>query len=73
MTAIHQMALSSLGVAICPAWLVDEDIQNNRLIRLFPDFSLPLQSIQLLYPHTSSLPAKTRALIDFLVSRLSFS
>ncbi len=37
-TAIHQMALSSLGVAICPAWLVDEDIQNNRLIRLFPDF-----------------------------------
>ncbi|WP_266095644.1 LysR substrate-binding domain-containing protein, partial [Acinetobacter oleivorans] len=39
-TAIHQMALSSLGVAICPAWLVDEDIQQNRLIRLFPDFSL---------------------------------
>ncbi|MFH3940038.1 LysR family transcriptional regulator [Acinetobacter nosocomialis] len=72
-TVIHQMALSSLGVAICPAWLVDEDIQNNRLIRLFPDFSLPLQSIQLLYPHTSSLPAKTRALIDFLVLRLSFN
>ena len=71
-TAIHQMALSSLGVAICPAWLVDEDIQNNRLIRLFPDFSLPLQSIQLLYPHASSLPAKTRALIDFLVAHLSF-
>ncbi|GLG82346.1 LysR family transcriptional regulator [Acinetobacter calcoaceticus] len=71
-TAIHQMVLSSLGIAICPAWLVDEDIQQNRLIRLFPDFSLPLQNIQLLYPSTSNLPAKTRAFIDFLVARLSF-
>ncbi len=67
------MALSSLGVAICPAWLVDEDIQQNRLIRLFPDFWLPLQSIQLLYPHTSNLPAKTRAFIDYLIATLSFS
>ncbi|MCY1427209.1 LysR substrate binding domain protein [compost metagenome] len=66
------MALSSLGIAICPAWLVDEDIQQKRLIRLFPDFSLPLQNIQLLYPSTSNLPAKTRAFIDFLVARLSF-
>ncbi|NUF30387.1 LysR family transcriptional regulator [Acinetobacter oleivorans] len=72
-TAIHQMVLSSLGLAICPAWLVDEDIQENRLIRLFPDFSLPLQSIQLLYPHTSNLPAKTRAFIDYLIANLSFS
>ncbi|KHN66860.1 LysR family transcriptional regulator [Acinetobacter calcoaceticus] len=71
-TAIHQMAQSSLGIAICPAWLVNEDIQQNRLIRLFPDFSLPLQNIQLLYPNTSNLPAKTRVFIDFLVARLSF-
>ncbi len=71
-TAIHQMVLSSLGIAICPAWLVNEDIQQNRLIRLFPDFSLPLQNIQLLYANTSNLPAKTRVFIDFLVARLSF-
>ncbi|BBG59957.1 LysR family transcriptional regulator [Providencia rustigianii] len=67
---IHQMALASLGVAICPDWLVEEDIKHNRLIRLLPEFSLPKRNIQLLYPNTSNLPAKTRAFIEFLVGKL---
>lgn len=67
---IHQMVLSSLGVAICPAWLVEEDIKHKRLAHLFPELHLPSQNIQLLYPNTVALPAKTRAFIDFLVSHL---
>ncbi len=67
---IHQMVLSSLGVAICPAWLVEEDIKHKRLTHLFPELHLPSQNIQLLYPNTVALPAKTRAFIDFLVSHL---
>ncbi|OAT52894.1 LysR family transcriptional regulator [Providencia heimbachae ATCC 35613] len=67
---IHQMVLASLGVAICPAWLVNDDIKQKRLIRLLPEFKLPTQNIQLLYPNTVALPAKTRAFIDFLVSHL---
>ncbi len=67
---IHQMVLASLGVAICPAWLVNGDIKQKRLIRLLPEFKLPTQNIQLLYPNTVALPAKTRAFIDFLVSHL---
>ena len=68
--AIHQMTLASLGVAISPAWLVDEDIQQNRLTRVLADFDLPVQNVQLLYPNTGTLPAKTRVFIDFLVQRL---
>ncbi len=68
---IHQMVLASLGVAICPAWLISDDIKKNRLIRLLPEFKLPTQNIQLLYPNTVALPAKTRAFIDFLASNLS--
>ncbi|MDA3440100.1 LysR family transcriptional regulator [Acinetobacter bereziniae] len=69
--AIHQMALASMGVAICPAWLVEDDLQQKRLIRLLPDFDLPVQNIQLLYSNTRSLPAKTRIFIDFLIEHLA--
>ncbi|EKT58149.1 LysR family transcriptional regulator [Providencia burhodogranariea] len=67
---IHQMVLASLGVAICPAWLINDDIRTGRLVRLLPEFNLPSQNIQLLYPNTVALPAKTRAFIDFLVEKL---
>jgi DNA-binding transcriptional LysR family regulator len=69
--AIHQMALASMGVAICPAGVVEDDLQQKRLIRLLPDFDLPVQNIQLLYSNTRSLPAKTRIFIDFLIEHLS--
>lgn len=67
---IRQLALASLGAAICPAWLVEEDLNAHRLIRLLPDLELPKQNIQLLYPNTQNLPAKTRAFIDFLVKKI---
>lgn len=68
---IHQMAMASLGLAICPAWLVNEDIQSGRLVRILPEYHLPTQNIQLLYPSTIALPAKTRAFIDYLVERFT--
>ncbi|MGG4608972.1 LysR family transcriptional regulator [Providencia sp. Me31A] len=70
-TVIHHMVLASLGIAICPAWLVNDDLKNNQLVRVLPEFSLPKQSIQLLYPNISVLPAKTRAFIDYLTTHLS--
>lgn len=67
---IRQLALASLGAAICPAWLVEEDLNAQRLVCLLPEFELPKQNIQLLYPNTQTLPAKTRAFIEFLVGKL---
>ncbi|WP_419210407.1 LysR family transcriptional regulator [Providencia manganoxydans] len=68
---IHQMTIASLGLAICPSWLVDEDIQLGRLVRILPEYNLPTQNIQLLYPSTIALAAKTRAFIDYLVERFT--
>lgn len=68
---IQQMVLASLGVAICPDWLVNDDINAGRLIRLLPEFYLPSQNIQLLYPNSTTLPAKTRVFIDYLVEKFS--
>lgn len=67
---IRSMALDSLGVAICPSWLVKEDIEQKKLIHLFPELSLPRQSIQILYPNRVMPPAKTRVFIDYLIEKL---
>jgi DNA-binding transcriptional LysR family regulator len=70
-TAIRSMTLSSLGASILPAWMVEDDIVAGRLVRLLPGYSLPSQSINVVFPNTAHLPHKSRAFIDFLFLHLS--
>lgn len=70
-TAIRSMTLSSLGVSVLPAWVVKDDIASERLIRLLPDYSLPSQSVNVVFPNSPHLPHKTRAFIDFLLLHLA--
>jgi DNA-binding transcriptional LysR family regulator len=69
-TVIRSMALSSLGVAVLPAWMIAEDIASGSLQRLLPDYSLPRQSISIVFPNGGHLPHKSRVFIDFLCDRL---
>ena len=70
-TAIRSMTLSSLGVSVLPAWVVKDDIASERLIRLLPDYSLPLQSVNVVFPNSPHVPHKSRAFIDFLLLHLA--
>ncbi|MHC8337826.1 LysR family transcriptional regulator [Pseudomonas sp. HLT2-19-2] len=70
-TAIRSMTLSSLGVSVLPAWVVKDDIASERLIRLLPDYSLPSQSVNVVFPNSPHLPQKSRAFIDFLLMHLA--
>lgn len=70
-TAIRSMTLSSLGASVLPAWVVEDDIAAGRLVRLLPGYSLPSQSINVVFPNTAHLPHKSRAFIDFLLLHLS--
>ncbi|MBC3272321.1 MULTISPECIES: LysR family transcriptional regulator [unclassified Pseudomonas] len=69
-TAIRSMTLSSLGVSVLPAWVVEDDIASGRLVRLLPGYSLPSQSINVVFPNTPHLPHKSRVFIDFLLVHL---
>ncbi len=62
----HLMAVDGLGLTICPLWLVEEDLNQGKLIRVLPDYSLPMQDIHALYLHQKHLPNKTRLFIDYL-------
>lgn len=63
---LRAFALSGQGVAILPEWLVDEDLQAGRLVRLLADHRFARQGVYALYPDTRHLPLKVRAFIDFM-------
>lgn len=71
-SAIREMALMSLGVAICPEWLVKDDLASGRLVALLPTYRLPPQPIHLLFPNQPFMPEKTRAFIDFVSEHLKW-
>lgn len=68
--AIRAMTLAGLGVAILPKWMVDEDIEQGRLVQLFPEYCLPRQDVTLLFPGDHKVHRKCRVFIDFLVQHL---
>lgn len=69
-TAIRALARSSLGVAVLPAWFVEDDLAGGVLQRVLPDHALPPQPISVVFPDSSHLPSKTRVFIDFLCEHL---
>ncbi len=69
-TAIRAMALSSLGVAVLPGWLVAAELATGALQRLLPAYALPRQAVSVVFPNSRHVPRKTRVFIDFLCARL---
>jgi DNA-binding transcriptional LysR family regulator len=72
--AILDAALAGLGVALLPNYLTDPMIRASRLTRLLTQWEVTATSFDtgawLVYPSRSFLPAKTRAMIDFLSAAL---
>lgn len=55
------------GISLLPAFIVAEQIASGALLRVLPEWTVPAIAIHAVYPQTPLLPAKTRALVDFLV------
>lgn len=55
-------ALSRLGV--------ERDVEEGRLVRLLPGWSLPVAGIHAVYPPGRHVPARVRAFVDFYRERL---
>lgn len=72
--AILDAALAGLGVALLPNYLTDPMILSGRLTRLLPAWEVAATSFDTgawaIYPSRAYLPAKTRAMIDFLSAAL---
>ncbi|NHT78774.1 LysR family transcriptional regulator [Rhizobiaceae bacterium CRRU44] len=66
---ICQAARDSLGILAQPTYIIQEDLNAGRLIRVLDDWDLPRLTMNIAYPSKSFMPVRTRLFIDFLVER----
>ncbi|MBK1698186.1 LysR family transcriptional regulator [Rhodovibrio salinarum] len=67
--AIYHAALAGLGVARLSTYLIDNDLQSGRLVRLLPDYVQEAGSITAIFANRRNLAPKTRVFIDYLAER----
>jgi len=64
----RDLALAAEGIALCPDYVVREDLDHGRLEHVLPTFCGPHLDIHAVYLRQRRLANRTRALLDFLVS-----
>jgi DNA-binding transcriptional LysR family regulator len=60
-------ALEGVGISISAGFLVADDLEAGRLVRLLPDYRSVELAVNAVYPHRHHLSAKVRRFIDLLV------
>ncbi|KQS71766.1 LysR family transcriptional regulator [Rhizobium sp. Leaf371] len=66
---ICQAARDGLGILAQPTYIVQDDLDAGRLIKVLDDWDLPRLTMNIAYPSKSFMPVRTRLFIDFLVER----
>jgi DNA-binding transcriptional LysR family regulator len=66
---IAAAAVQGHGISVLPTFIITEQLKRGELVRVLEPWSIRPFAIHAVYAQTRSLPAKTRALIDFLVER----
>ena len=73
--ALQRCAISGMGLALLPTWLIDPDLRSGMLINVFPDYEVTATDFNtaawLVYPSRAYVPLKVRAFIDFLKENIS--
>ena len=60
-------AINGRGIALCPDFVLQQDIDEGRLIKLLTNYNTPTHPINAVYLTGNVMPRKVRALIDFAV------
>jgi DNA-binding transcriptional LysR family regulator len=64
-------ALQGTGICLAPGFMVHDDLEDGRLVRLLPEYRPIELSMNAVYPHRHHLSAKVRTFIDMLVHHSS--
>lgn len=72
-SSLMSFVLQDCGVGLLPEWLVRPMLASGKLTHLLPQYAFPQQGIYAVYPNTRHVPAKVRALIDFLRLQTGYS
>ena len=69
--AMRDFALAGLGLAMLPGFIVTEPIATGELVPVLPNKLTRKMPVLALWPPISPMPAKLRALVDYLASELA--
>jgi len=64
-------ALDDQGIILQPSFMVDNDLTTEALVELMPEYRAIELGIYAVYPTRKHIPAKVRALLDFLSENFS--
>jgi DNA-binding transcriptional LysR family regulator len=68
---MRAVAVSGLGLWLCPPYIVSDLLSSGALVPLLTDYGRPEMEIVALYPHRRQLSAKVRLFLDMLVDRFT--
>ncbi|TMJ22007.1 MAG: LysR family transcriptional regulator [Alphaproteobacteria bacterium] len=63
---LRRAALQGVGILLAPGFLIADDLDQGRLIRLLPEYRPVEFAMNAVYPHRHHLSAKVRSFIDLL-------
>ena len=66
---LRMLAIHGHGIALLPSFIVADDLQARRLVRLLPRYNAGELGVFAIYPSRKHLSAKVRTLVDFLAQR----
>lgn len=67
---LRDLAIANGGVILQPMFIVAEDLEMGRLVRILPDWHFEEFDLYAVYLSRTFLPAKVRVFVDFLVSEI---
>ncbi|MEC9318798.1 MAG: LysR family transcriptional regulator [Pseudomonadota bacterium] len=70
MIVLRESAIKAQGVTALPTYLCNEAVQNQQLVQVLPEWTLPVGIMHLTYPHRRGLLPAVRVLIDYLTENL---
>jgi DNA-binding transcriptional LysR family regulator len=65
---LRSAALSGLGIALLPTFIVGADLRDGNLRQLLADYCPPPISINAVFPSRRFLSARVRSFVDFLAA-----
>lgn len=68
--ALRAAALAGLGAAIASSWIVAQDIEDERLVHLAPDWHASPLPVYIVFPYARFYPAKIRRFVDLMRATL---
>ena len=66
---VVSMVQHGLGISTIAKYVIEEELNEGKLIPLVPDYSLKPVGIYAVYPHRDHVPPKVRVFIEFLSKR----